>query len=284
MNDMFKRDLPKRLNDPAIRKIFFITTDGLPTSCTSNIQPYLKIPVTIFAIGSRSKVEWGNLVEMARGDPDHAKKYADFPQFLAELPSLLDETCQIGSHVVPVGKPPAGGTRPSSDNKFDFDISGMMPGDTRYFNLNITEGDTASIKVSPKKINIKMYASFSNKYPSEVSYDFKAECNAGSQCNLVVKHPAQFANAVCVQNSKGTKEYTVAIIATGGTGPEDLTAVNNVGSNIGGDYSSAENNDTSKPSKKQVIVQARMGVASRLLVSDFLLIVRFILITYGYVG
>ncbi|XP_075260311.1 uncharacterized protein LOC142351931 [Convolutriloba macropyga] len=197
MNDMFKRDLPKRLNDPAIRKIFFITTDGLPTSCTSNIQPYLKIPVTIFAIGSRSKVEWGNLVEMARGDPDHAKN---------------------------------------------------------------------------------------NKYPSEVSYDFKAECNAGSQCNLVVKHPAQFANAVCVQNSKGTKEYTVAIIATGGTGPEDLTAVNNVGSNIGGDYSSAENNDTSKPSKKQVIVQARMGVASRLLVSDFLLIVRFILITYGYVG
>ena len=152
MNDMFKRDLPKRLNNPAIRKVFFITTDGVPTNpCTFDIQPYLKLPVTIFAIGSTTEAHWGNLVEMANGIPEHAKKYSNFSEFQAELPSLLYQTCQIGSHVVPTAKSPAGNTKPTSINKLDFDIAGMMPGDTRYFDFNITEGDSASLKITPKK-------------------------------------------------------------------------------------------------------------------------------------
>ena len=271
MGEMFEQDVPKRLNDPAIRKVFFITTDGCATvtPCPSNIDAYLKMPITFFAIGSKVDADYPTLLEMANYNPDHAKRYADFPQFAAELPSLLYETCQIGSHVVPVGKHPSGGFNTASDETIQFSIAGMLPGDTRYFNFNITEGSTNNLKVTPKSVNIKMYASFTNLYPSEVSYDFKTECNAGTQCSLVVKHPAQFASAVCVQNLQGTKQYTVAVIATGGSGPENLTANNVVGANKGGDYSSPDLNGSDKPSKKQVIVQSRMGLATKAILGKF---------------
>ena len=274
MKEMFENDVPKRLHDPAIKKLFFITTDGDATggtTCPGDIYPYIQIPVTLYAIGSKLDATYDTLLTLADLIPEHVKRYENFPQFVAELPSLLYETCQIGSHVAPVGKHPASGSSPGSVNNIQFDIAGMMPGDIRYLNFNITEGDTASLKITPKTINLKMYASFSNMYPSEVSYDFKTECNAGAQCNLVVKHPAQFANAVCVQNAKGTKGYTVAVEATGGKGPDDLTASNVVGVNNGGDYSSPDLNDTSKPSKKQVYVQARMGQAAQAFPSTLVL-------------
>ena len=90
----------------------------------------------------------------------------------------------------------------------------------------------------------------------------------------MVKHPAQFLNAVCANNAKGTKEYTVAVTATGGKGPEDLTAANVVGTNSGGDYSSPGLNKTGKPSDKQVFVQARIGWTTRALASHFLFTAR----------
>ena len=278
MYELFTQDLPQRLKDPAIRKVFFITTDGKSNACGTFIATYMNIPTTNFAIGSTKEADWVNLLVIARNIEKNAKMYDNFTQFVAELPALLYETCQVGSHMVPTAKPTNSSTNSTSDKNLSFNIVGMMPGDTRYFSFNITEGSTNNLKVTPKSVDLKIYASFTNLYPSEVSYDFKTECNAGVQCSLVVKHPAQFSNAVCVKNAQGVKQYTVAVMATGGTGPDDLTADNIVGTSNGGDYSASDLNGTFNPSKKQLFVQARMGLAIRKVFSRFLLAVSLLIV------
>ncbi|XP_075260063.1 uncharacterized protein LOC142351780 isoform X2 [Convolutriloba macropyga] len=200
MSELFKEDVSERLYDPSIRKVFFITTDGQASTCESDLSPYQNIPVTTFAIGSKKESDWPTLEALA-SKPEYARRYDTFEQFQAELPSLLYDTCKVGQHVSPTGRTPNGTTGLSSDTKISFDIAGMMSGDVRYFKFNISEGSTATLKVTPIKIDLKLFASFSNLYPSEVSYDFKSECNAGTQCSLVVKHPAQFTNAVCVNKA-----------------------------------------------------------------------------------
>ena len=66
------------------------------------------------------------------------------------------------------------------------------------------------------------------------------------------------------QSTQGTKEYTVTVEATGGTGPEDLTADIVIGANTGDDYSSSpDQNKTGKPSQKQLIVQARVDSSTK---------------------
>ena len=272
MYEMFTQDVPQRLSDPAIRKLFFITSDGGSNACPRDITLFMSIPTTNYAIGSTKKSDFPTLFVLARNIKENTKMYDNFPQFVAELPALLYETCQVGSHVVPTAKPANSSTSSTSDKDLSFNIAGMMPGDTRYFSFNITEGSTNNLKVTPKSVDLKIYASFTNLYPSEVSYDFKTECKAGVQCSLVVKHPAQISNAVCVQSAQGTKQYSVAVMATGGTGPDDLTANNIVGTNNGGDYSASDHNGTFNPSKKQVFVQARMGLSIGNVVSRFLLV------------
>ena len=278
MYERFTQDVPQRLKDPAIRKVFFITTDGENNACTTDVNLYLSIPTINFAIGSTKNSDWKTLLVIARYIEKNTKMFDNFPQFAAELPALLYETCQVDSHVVPTAKPTNSSTISTSDKDLSFDIAGMMPGDTRYFSFNITEGSTNNLKVTPKSVDLKIYASFTNLYPSEVSYDFKTECNAGVQCSLVVKHPAQFSNAVCVKNAQGTKQYSVAVMATGGTGPDDLTANNFVGSNKGGDYSASNLNGTFNPAENQLVVQARMGLAIRKVVSRFLLLASLLIV------
>ena len=281
---MFTQDVPQRLNDPAIRKVFFITTDGGANACTRDMGPFLGIPTINFAIGSTNDSVWIVLYVITRNIAKNTKMYENFPQFAAELPALLYETCQVDSHVVPTAKPTNSSKSSTSDKDLTFDIAGMMPGDTRYYSFNITDGSTNNLKVTPKSVDLKIYASFTNLYPSEVSYDFKTECNAGVQCSLVVKHPAQFLNAVCVKNAQGTKQYSVTVMATGGTGPDDLTANNIVGTNNGGDYSSSDLNGTFNPSKKQVFVQARMGLATTKVVSRFLLLASLLIVLWTIIN
>ena len=86
-------------------------------------------------------------------------------------------------------------------DKQSFTLPAMNVGETRYFMFKFVEGSISNLKISPQKLELTVWASFNNLYPSEANYDFKTECKPGKECHLMVKDPSSFLNDVCKANN-----------------------------------------------------------------------------------
>ena len=93
-------------------------------------------------------------------------------------------------------------------------LKALTVGEIRYFTVKVSEGEVTILDFKLELLEVVIYASFRQPYPSSADYDFMTRCSSGKECKLEIKDAEDFANEVCQTGDYG-KVVNVAVDVVG---------------------------------------------------------------------
>ena len=235
--EYIQTDKQSRLSDPNVRKLVFLLTDGkqqctalesheralcTPESIDQSAKSLHSLSgVTVYTVGMKSDANMEELQTMA-SDPSYARIYQSVDEFSADIVDIVYSTCQISLNYQSSSDYTIGAQDTNLPQKIT--VNKLTFGEKRTFQVQFSQGFETLIAFKTKKLELIIYASFRQSFPSEADHDFKIECKANKECILAVKNPENFAPKNCQTGDYGDS-FHVTINAVGPESCKTATCV-----------------------------------------------------------
>ena len=141
-------------------------------------------------------------MEAIASSKDKVRIYQDQKEFKSDVASIMYESCKIMVNFGSGSGSAVSGSGPNLVEEMKFTLTGISKGEKRYFQAK-SKAAVINVRFDTKKLDINVYGSFTQPYPSETSNDGKKNCKAGQECVLVLKVSSDNKALIMCLKAKG---------------------------------------------------------------------------------
>ena len=142
--------------------------------------------MNVYAIGMDNGANLAILKTVAT-KPEYVKTYNSVTDFESDVYEILFDTCKITSEVVVDSEEIVTLESFEGQAAKKVKMQAVKPGQTRTFQMNYFNDTIVNLKVNSEKMDIIVYASFNQMFPSEVDYEFKERARKNRTEPVLIK-------------------------------------------------------------------------------------------------